>query len=104
MSAHAAICAAIRAIAPGQTRSYAAIARTAGLPGRARLVVRVLKTEDDLPWHRVVKADGRIAFPRDSEPYLLQLERLTGEGATVRNGRVIALHIEADGLDATLWG
>ncbi len=66
--AAARILAAVRAIAPGQVAGYGEVARRAGLPGRARLAARVLAGNDDptLPWHRVLRADGRIAFPPGS--------------------------------------
>ncbi|TBR13410.1 MAG: MGMT family protein, partial [Lysobacter sp.] len=59
---------AIRAIPAGEVVAYGEVARRAGLPGRARLVARVLgqASDDGLPWHRVVRADGRIAFPAGS--------------------------------------
>ncbi|MCY3858892.1 MAG: MGMT family protein [Gammaproteobacteria bacterium] len=68
--------------------TYGQIAELAGLPRRARLVARVLSTSDDsdcLPWHRVIRADGRIA-PRPSAH--LQMERLRAEGVAVVDGKV----------------
>lgn len=52
----------VRAIAVGEVAGYGDVARRAGLPGRARLVARVLSGNDDpqLPWHRVVRSDGRL--------------------------------------------
>lgn len=41
-----------------------------------------------LPWHRVLRADGRIAFPKDSDGYREQRDRLLSEGVIVKNGRV----------------
>ena len=65
--AHDRILAAIRAIPRGQVAGYGEVARRAGLPGRARMVARLLSHNDDrrLPWHRVLRSDGRIAFPAD---------------------------------------
>jgi methylated-DNA-protein-cysteine methyltransferase-like protein len=99
------ILAAVRAVPAGQVASYAAIARRAGVPGRARWVARVLARSEDpgLPWHRIVRADGRIAFPADSEGFLLQCQRLRAEGVTIRRGRVCQPFAEDD-LDALLWG
>lgn len=54
-----------------------------------------------LPWHRVVRADGRIAFPEGSEGRREQVERLRGEGVAVEGGRVAR---RAKSLDAALWG
>ena len=41
-------------------------------PGCARLVGRVLATTHDLPWHRVVRADGRIPQGPPQRELLLQ--------------------------------
>ncbi len=75
----------------GQVSSYGAVARAAGLPGRARLTGYALRMAPDdleLPWHRVVGAGGRIAFPKSSAPYKEQARRLRAEGVTLKNGRV----------------
>ena len=97
------ILAAIRAVPRGQVASYGAIARRAGLPGRARLVARILSENDDrkLPWHRILRSDGRIAFPADSPGFAEQSQRLRAEGVDVRNGRVW-MPREAS-LDAAIW-
>lgn len=98
------ILAAVHAIPRGDTASYGEIARRAGLPRRARLVARVLSHNRDpeLPWHRVVRADGRIAFPVDSGGFHEQVRRLIDEGVVVRQGRVARMGCEDD-LDAALW-
>jgi methylated-DNA-protein-cysteine methyltransferase-like protein len=99
------ILAAVRAIPPGRFASYGEVARRAGLPRRARLVARVLaQNEDpDLPWHRVLRADGRIAFPPGSRSYREQGRRLRAEGVRVDKGRVRLTPVGGD-LDALLWG
>lgn len=103
--AAARILAAVHAIPIGQVASYGAIARRADLPRRARFVARVLAHDADptLPWHRVLRADGRIAFPAGSEHFREQRRRLEQEGVRVRDGRV-ALPVVADDLDAAVWG
>ena len=72
------ILAAIRAVPAGEVAGYGVIARRAGLPGRARLVARVLGQNEDpgLPWHRILRSDGRIAFPKDSPYFREQSQRL----------------------------
>jgi len=98
-----AILAAIRAMPHGQVAGYGTIARRAGLPGRARMVARILSENDDsmLPWHRVLRSDGRIAFPVDSPGFVEQCQRLRVEGVDVRNGRV---RMPRDAtLDAAIW-
>ncbi|MDR2012435.1 MAG: MGMT family protein [Rhodanobacter sp.] len=103
---HTAICATIAAIPRGQIASYGEIAVRAGLPGRARLVGRVLReTERELPWHRVLRADGRIAFPPRSRAFREQVRKLAAEGVPVRNGRIdIARYGWGRDLDRLLWG
>lgn len=104
LSAADAILAAIRAVPRGQVAGYGAIARRAGLPGRARLVARILSLNDDprLPWHRILRSDGRIALPTGSAAFAEQCQRLRAEGVDVRNGRVRLPRDDAS-LDAAIW-
>ncbi|MBJ6980416.1 MULTISPECIES: MGMT family protein [unclassified Luteimonas] len=99
------ILAAVRAIPAGEVAGYGEVARRAGLPGRARLAARVLAGNDDprLPWHRVLRSDGRIAFPRDSAQWIEQARRLRAEGVAVVEGRV-RMPRAARSLDADIWG
>lgn len=75
----------------GQVSTYGAVARAAGFPGRARqagFALRVAPKALNLPWHRVVAAGGRIAFPRSSRQYHEQTRRLRAEGVRIAEGRV----------------
>lgn len=75
----------------GKVSTYGAVARAAGLPGRARLTGLALKIapeEMHLPWHRVVGAGGRIVFPKTSLQYREQARRLRAERVAVKEGRV----------------
>ena len=75
----------------GRVSTYGAVARAAGLPGRARqtgLALRVAPRALNLPWHRVVGAGGRIVFPKSSREHREQARRLHAEGVSVENGRV----------------
>lgn len=79
------------AIPRGQVSTYGAVARAAGLPGRARLTGFALKMAPNgtpLPWHRVVGAGGRIVFPKSSLQHREQAQRLRAEGVPVKDGRV----------------
>ena len=69
---------------------YGQVAMRAGLPGRARLTARILGQNDDpdLPWHRVLRSDGRIAMEEGSAGWHEQSQRLRAEGVVVENGRV----------------
>jgi len=70
----------------GKVITYGQVAEAAGFPGAARLTVWALQGGDELPWHRVVAAGGRIALP-GSEGREQRL-RLQLEGVTFRGGRV----------------
>ena len=81
----------VGAIPRGKVSTYGAVARAAGLPGRARLAGLALKVSPEdlnLPWHRVVGAGGRIVFPPSSPQHREQTRRLRAEGIVVKGGRV----------------
>ncbi|HEY2530934.1 MAG TPA: MGMT family protein, partial [Xanthobacteraceae bacterium] len=85
------IWAVVGAIPRGSVSTYGAVARAAGLPGRARLAGRALREtpkEMKLPWHRVVGAGGKIVFPPTSLHFREQARRLRAEGVVVKAGRV----------------
>ncbi|MEJ1250121.1 MGMT family protein [Denitratimonas tolerans] len=99
------ILAAIHDVPTGRTASYGQIARRAGFPRCARLVARILSDAGEaLPWHRIVRADGRIAFPPGSAAFDEQVARLRGEGVAVANGRVRPTDDAETWLDRVLWG
>lgn len=106
-AAHARIRAVVARIPPGQVSSYGEIAARAGLPGRARMIGKVLGQAPDgveLPWFRVLRSDGRIAFPAQSKAYREQRARLIGEGVRVERGRVdLARFGWERNLDHALW-
>ena len=100
------IYAAIAAIPPGRVASYGQIAARAGLPGRARLVGAALRDTPDglqLPWFRVLHANGTIALPRGSRGFREQSRRLRAEGVDVREGRVRLPRVDAS-IDEQVWG
>ncbi|MGB3392579.1 MAG: MGMT family protein [Stenotrophomonas sp.] len=103
--ARARILGVIRKIPCGQVMGYGEVAAKAGLPGRARLVARLLGDNDDaaLPWHRVLRSDGRIAMPEGSAGWREQCQRLRAEGVAVENGRVKRTR-PMHSLDAAIWG
>ena len=67
----------VRAIPRGFVRTYGDID-----PRAPRLVGHVLATTHDLPWHRVVRADGSLAQGAR------QRELLVREGVRMRGDRV----------------
>lgn len=100
-----AIWAAVAAIPRGSVATYGHVAALAGYPRAPRLVGRALREAPAalaLPWHRVVAAGGRIAFPPGSRPFREQCRRLRAEGLSVEKGRVRLP--AAQDLDALLWG
>jgi methylated-DNA-protein-cysteine methyltransferase-like protein len=81
----------IRAIPRGKVSCYRDIALAAGMPNGARQVARVLHSlseKENLPWHRVVRADGNIALEAGAG-LELQAALLRAEGVEVsEDGRV----------------
>lgn len=75
----------------GKVANYGQIARIAGLGRRARLVGYALyssPTGMDLPWHRVINAQGRISFPDGSASHKRQRNLLEAEGIVFIGNRV----------------
>jgi methylated-DNA-protein-cysteine methyltransferase related protein len=93
-----AVLAAVRAIPAGRVMSYGDVAEFVGNRS-ARMVGRVLATyepavdEPDLPWHRVVRADGTCAEHLCAE----QIQRLRTEGVRVDGSRVHMTSARWDG-------
>jgi methylated-DNA-protein-cysteine methyltransferase related protein len=86
-----AILAVVGQVPHGKVTTYGAVAERAGWPRRARLVGRVLATlpkGSAVPWHRVVAAGGRIAFPEGAPARDRQIRRLRREGVDASSGRV----------------
>lgn len=80
-----------RQIPLGKVASYGQVADLAGLPGRARLVGKAMgyAPEDlQVPWYRVLRSNGQIAFPKGSEQAAKQTGLLQEEGVVVFNNRV----------------
>ncbi len=81
----------VLAIPPGKVASYGQVADLAGLPGRARLVGRCMgyAPEDmQVPWYRVLRANGQLAFRAGSKASLKQTGLLQEEGVAVIKNRV----------------
>jgi methylated-DNA-protein-cysteine methyltransferase-like protein len=96
-------------IPPGEVASYGQIARLAGLPPRAaRMVGRALGAapkEMQIPWHRVVNAQGMIALPPGSPGFERQSKLLRAEGVSVRKGQLdMDKYRWEPSLDELVWG
>jgi methylated-DNA-protein-cysteine methyltransferase related protein len=75
----------LMALDEGEVTTYGDVAEVAGYPKQARLVGRVLsRTELDVPWWRVVNAQGRLVSGHPDE----QRDLLRSEGVAVVDGRV----------------
>lgn len=97
----------IRDIPEGRVASYGQVAEIAGIPRGARLTAYALRKAPKghaLPWHRVITASGRIAFPRGSSSYAEQRDRLMMEGVAVVRGKVdMQTYRWQPDLDELLW-
>lgn len=81
----------LSAIPKGHVTSYGQVANYARLPRGARLIGRILShlpPDTTLPWHRVLRANGQIAFPPGSDGYRRQKQLLEMEGIKVAQGKV----------------
>ncbi len=87
--------------------SYGQVAEISGIPRGARQVGAVLRQLDDdegVPWHRVVRANGRIAFAPGSPQFCEQRRRLACENVRICRGRIdMSRHAWRPGLDELLW-
>lgn len=94
-------------IPEGQVMSYGEVARRAGLGRAARLVGKALQAAPKalaLPWHRVLRADGSIAFPAGSRAHREQSRRLRQEGVRIESGKVReSVHVDKASMDKLLW-
>lgn len=104
---HQAVRNVIAGIPRGRVASYGEIAERAGLPGRARLVGRILReagASARLPWHRVLRAGGQLAFAPRSRAFEEQKRRLAREGVPLSGRRVDLSQFgwQRD-LDAEIW-
>lgn len=81
----------VAAIPEGNVASYGQVADMAGLGRQARFVGRALgrlPAGHSIPWHRVIRSNGQIAFPEGTEARQLQTEKLRLEGVEVIKGRI----------------
>ena len=73
----------VQKIPRGKVATYGDIAKRGGLPNQARLVgyaLHNLPLGIEIPWHRVINAQGKISFPASSENYKRQKMLLEKEG------------------------
>ena len=73
----------VRGVPSGTVVTYGQVAKELGSPEAAQAVgnaMRALPNETDVPWHRVVTAEGHLGAPESLDE---QRERLKGEGVNV---------------------
>lgn len=78
-------------IPKGKVASYGQIADLAGLPGRARLVGKAMgyaPKDMQVPWYRVLRSSGQLAFSAGSKDAETQKGLLQEEGVVVLKNRV----------------
>ena len=86
-----AILATLAQIPKGKVCSYGIIAEKAAYKGRARYVGFILKNlpkDSSLPWYRVLKSSGHLAFPESDTRHTRQKALLEAEGIAVISGKV----------------
>ena len=89
MTFRAAVYALVRRIPAGHVATYGQVAALVGRARSARAVGGAMRQcPDDVPWHRVVNAQGRISRRRQGSGMLTQRIRLEQEGVRLRQGRV----------------
>jgi methylated-DNA-protein-cysteine methyltransferase-like protein len=95
----------LKSVPAGTVVAYGEVAAAAGVPRGARLVAHVLSSmsrKHGLPWHRVIRADRRIALPRGGG-FELQKALLEAEGHTVaEDGRVLSAGGAGSGADRSI--
>ena len=78
--------------------TYGQVAARLGVPRAARAVGGAMRRcPDDVPWHRVLNAQGRISRRRRAAGMLTQRIRLEQEGIGLRRGRVVLDRYRWDG-------
>ncbi|MEE2764726.1 MAG: MGMT family protein [Pseudomonadota bacterium] len=81
----------VLAIPKGKVASYGQVADMAGLGRQARYIGRALGKLPEghkVPWYRVIRSNGQIAFPEGSPTFERQKCLLEQEGVVVVEGRV----------------
>lgn len=98
----------VQGIPRGHVLTYGEVARLAGMSRAARRVSQAMRRAPrgmDLPWHRVVNAQGKISFPEDSSGYQQQKGLLEKEGVVFLKGKIDLDRFGYQGaLDHLLWG
>ena len=79
----------VATVPEGRVTTYGDVAAVAGSPRAARQVgyaMAALPEGTDVPWHRVINAQGRISHRGDVQRPIEQLRRLEDEGVAFDPG------------------
>jgi len=87
----------VEQIPAGRVMGYGHVAAALGHPGRARQVgwaLAALPRDTTVPWQRVIRSSGSLAFQGTPERAMLQRARLQAEG----------VEFQGDGVDMARYG
>ncbi len=88
---YARIWATVAQIPKGKVSTYGTVARLAGFGGHARLVgyaLHALPKGTDIPWQRVINAQGRISVRKAGGAEGRQERKLRREGIRIHRGKI----------------
>ncbi len=95
-------------IPAGHVLTYGEVARLSGMSRAARRVSQAMSwapTSMQVPWHRVINAQGKISIPADSPWHDKQKSLLQEEGVVFLNGKVdLKKYGYRGAVDTLLWG
>ena len=104
---HQKIWSVVGRIPRGSVSTYGDVAKFAGYPRCARLVGAALRAAPaslNLPWYRVINAQGKLSFPAGGIKAQEQKKSLEAEGVVFLSGVVSLKHYAWAGfLDRDLW-
>lgn len=89
----------VAAIPRGRVATYGQIARLCGYPSHARYVGTTMKDlprGSQLPWFRVLRSSGELAFPPGSAAYKKQKELLEREKVIFKGYKVALAQYQWD--------
>ncbi|MFT5090874.1 MAG: methylated-DNA-protein-cysteine methyltransferase-like protein [Candidatus Latescibacterota bacterium] len=81
----------VERVPEGLVVTYGQVATLAGYPGLARQVgyaLAALPEKLDLPWHRVINAQGKVSPRKGTKFHLMQYEMLEAEGVAFTGERI----------------
>lgn len=84
----------IKKIPKGKVSTYSQLARLAGNPQAVKGIVWIhysQSSSQDLPWHRVTNAKGKISFPEMTDHWFRQKSLLLKEGIVFSESEKIDL-------------